>query len=94
MKQCQHPMAKLAKDTDGMINQWRNTAIHCMNRHSVVHGDRDAEAFDQCLNDFYQSIMDHTSTDDKLCEWISGYEKLYHPNVKADIAAGASGKDK
>ena len=94
MKACQRPMAILAKDTDRMINEWRNTSLACMTRHSVVHGDRDEEAFDQCLSDFYQSIMEHTSTDDKLCEWISGYESLYHPKVKAEIAAGAAGKDK
>ena len=84
-------MALLAKDTDNMINEWRNTSIDCMTKHSVNNGDRDAEAFDQCLTDFYQKIMENTSTDDKLCTWIDGFETKFHPSVNADKAAGAPG---
>mmetsp|Transcript_32670 Transcript_32670/g.56780 ORF Transcript_32670/g.56780 Transcript_32670/m.56780 type:complete len:230 (+) Transcript_32670:2689-3378(+) len=87
---CQKPIAMLANDVSSQVEAWRNDALKCMSKHSVTTGDKNAEAFDNCVKDYGEKLMKHVGTVESFDNWVKGYQAAFQTNELEKYVPGLS----
>lgn len=87
---CQMSRRLVTANIQGEMKKWRDSALTCMQRHSVASGDGNHGAFDKCLENFADEMVSHSTNAEILNTWISQYKGAYALSDKVDISKKAS----
>ena len=63
------------------MEQWRGTAVSCLTRNSVEHGDGNEKMFEEWFENYGQELIHKGTNKDNLNNWAQCYAKLFEPGA-------------
>ena len=90
---CKFPKLLMFRDLQAELDLWKEETLECMGRHGVNGGDGNAQAFDQCVNEFGEKIVRHATEEVRLKGFMDKYNKMFFTGGKTENWLGSS-KDK
>ena len=74
------------QDLKGEMRRWKETAVDCMKKHSVAHGDGNQAEFDQCSQVYADEVVGHATNEESLNTWLSQYKQAKIDSPVLDIS--------
>lgn len=79
--ECRLPKQLYYRDITATVAKWRTEALKCLASHSMETGDGNREAFDKCVEDYAQVLVDRGTNPEKLDLWGKNYVELFVPGA-------------